>query len=1152
MNEHDVVHDVDALSASENPYVIGVRHHSAICAVCMPRWLDAAKPTHVLVELPSDLAPWLDWLAHEDLEAPVALAGSTRDGTVVSFYPFADFSPELAALRWARRHGVVVEAIDRPLGARTAGARGKDRATFPLLDHASRATALAGVEALWDGLVEARGFGAEPDAVRRAALAFGRLVRADAEVGGGVDDEDLRREAYMRAAIARAIASGGRVAAVVGSFHAHALLSTAPLLDAETNAATSPIESSLVPYAFELLDSRSGYPAGVRDPMWQQRVYELASGREGAEVRDVDELVTRVALEASKGLRARGHASSVVDAIEVTRLARDLASLRGLTQPGRRELLESLSSAMGQGELIGRGRVLASALEQSMVGRRRGRLAVGTPRSGLTTFVERELEALGLPQPTRESVPRPVELVLDPLRNARDLARHLLLERLVALDVPYGERVVRSTFVDAESLSVRWSIVYTPQTAARLEFASVYGSTLEAAAAGRLVHERARLEQADALSIAARLGLAERAAHAALRDASRQFVRELVDACLREAGLAELLEVAELLERIRSGHVPGLEPHATNEDDVGVILDAAVAAVEGLAGSTRREDARALHDLAQLTKTTIAHAHARLGEAVRQIAVIGAPRMQGAALGACAMLGVITPEALCERLGSFVDAGVDAEARATMAERLAGLLEGGAELIESFPELASAITLRIDALDDQAFATRLPALRQGFSELSPASRQRLLDALRLRLGAALRDVATPEIDPVEEARTRALDAEIGVELAARGLLVVEASAHMSSASPTDVSQSFSRDHAIGIEDRWRLVLGREARRLSSAAGAYAHALDGLYGHGRGEGSRGGDEASLPSIREWERELESLFDVEVREEVFGTAIAEGHPSAALGLGDEPVVPSVALLERVLSLRGGLGEAHLAKIRPLIASIVRRLVDALAVRVRPALVGFVSPRTTRRPTSVVDVGATIRKNLHTARRMDVGFALSPERFVFRTRRKKALDWHIVLVVDVSGSMEPSTIHAAIMAAILSSVPALSVRFHAFSTEIVDLTDRVEDPLSLLLEVRVGGGTDIGRAIRHAREHVRVPSRTIVVVVSDFEEGAPIPVLLSEVRALVETGAHVLGLAALDEKAVPRHNVAIARSLVEAGMPIAALTPVELARYIAEKIR
>lgn len=178
--------------------------------------------------------------------------------------------------------------------------------------------------------------------------------------------------------------------------------------------------------------------------------------------------------------------------------------------------------------------------------------------------------------------------------------------------------------------------------------------------------------------------------------------------------------------------------------------------------------------------------------------------------------------------------------------------------------------------------------------------------------------------------------------------------------------------------------------------------------------------------------------------------------------------------------------------------------------------------------------------------------PERPVFRTRAKQASDWRLILVVDVSGSMESSTVWAALTASILAGVPSLSTHFVAFSTEVVDLTDRVTDPLGLLLEVRIGGGTHIAAGLKYARELVTVPSRTLIAVVSDFEEGGPVGGLLAQTRALVDSGCHLLGCAALDDTGTARYSKAIASQLVAAGMPVAALSPLELARWVGEKVR
>ncbi|CAM5662921.1 hypothetical protein SAURM35S_07364 [Streptomyces aurantiogriseus] len=256
--------------------------------------------------------------------------------------------------------------------------------------------------------------------------------------------------------------------------------------------------------------------------------------------------------------------------------------------------------------------------------------------------------------------------------------------------------------------------------------------------------------------------------------------------------------------------------------------------------------------------------------------------------------------------------------------------------------------------------------------------------------------------------------------------------------------------------------------------------------------------------------------------------------------------------LLQHAGGLPEARLAALRPLVRRLVDALTRQLATRLRPALHGTALPRPSRRPGGGLDLPRTLRANLATARRGPDGTVqVIPERPVFRTRARRAADWRLILVTDVSGSMEASTVWAALTASVLAGVPTLSTHFLAFSTEVIDLTGHVEDPLSLLLEVSVGGGTHIAAGLRHARELVTVPSRTLVVVVSDFEEGYPLGGLLAEVRALVGAGCHVLGCASLDDTGRPRYSTGVAGQLVAAGMPVAALSPLELARWVGEKI-
>ncbi|MEU7994811.1 DUF5682 family protein [Micromonospora sp. NPDC049060] len=1185
---------VDALAGSVRPYLIGVRHHSPALAAVVPALLDAAGAEVVCVELPADFQRWLPYLSDPAARAPLALVGSHGADGPMGFYPFADFSPELAAIRWARRHGVEVVCCDLPLadpgwsaGATdsdpTAGAEPAPDAGEPVPGlRRSYAAALSASgtgrdgDDLWDRVVEVRAPGCPPEAVRRAALGVGWAMRTDSADRDGVPARDLARERHMRRVLAEAGVDGRRVAAVVGAFHAPALVatpSTAAVDVASTRSGTAPADpvrsvttppgpaatdgdrtavTSLVPYAFDLLDSRSGYPAGIRDPRWQQSV--LTAGGDPERIRAA---AARAVTDVCRDLRAAGHTAGTGEATETVRLADDLARLRNLPAPGRGEVLEAVTTVLGQGELLGRGRALARALENVLVGAERGRIAPGTPRSGLGPAVEAELATLRLPDP---GSPKAREVRLDPLRTELDGRREILLQRLQVCGVGYGEPVAVSGTGDGAALTTRWQLAWTPSVAARLDLVGVRGVTAALAAAGTL-RERFRREAADGGPTAAQL-------LTGLRDAARCDLPELVTDRLDLAAtvlpgtgtLPELLAALDLLEALRREHLPGTtaDGRARAAELAVVLLDAAVRGLPGLAGSDTPADAAALVDLA--VRAGEDRIGLRLDEALDHLARAGSPLIQGAALAARVLLDLTDLETLGTRVAGWIDAATGPDTRRHLHRLLGGLLTGAHPLLQSAPAALDPLLERIERLPDADFLDRLPALRGGFDVLTPAARDRLLHTVTERLGDRL-DLslsAPPEL----LARWAAADAAGRAALLARHLPVPG-----TPTGPTEVDADagvtpgpVTPDARLTASDRWRLLLGRQPDRLPADARRYARALDELYGAGQGEGATdlgqaagGGQEASFPTAREWADELEALFGTAVREEVIARAAESGRTDVLTELDPAAVRPSMELLTSVLSLAGGLPEGQLAKLRPLVRRLVEELTRQLATQVRPALTGLTNPRPTSRPGGRINLARTLRANLaHTQRLGDGRTVVVPQRPVFNTRTRKEADWRLVLVVDVSGSMEASVVWSALTAAVLAGVPTLSTHFLAFSTEVVDLTDRVDDPLSLLLEVRVGGGTHIAAGLAAARSLVTVPSRTIVAVVSDFEEGYPLAGLLGEVRTLVGSGVHLLGCAALNDRGVPCYSVPVAEQLVAAGMPVAALSPLELARWVGDRIR
>jgi Mg-chelatase subunit ChlD len=374
--------------------------------------------------------------------------------------------------------------------------------------------------------------------------------------------------------------------------------------------------------------------------------------------------------------------------------------------------------------------------------------------------------------------------------------------------------------------------------------------------------------------------------------------------------------------------------------------------------------------------------------------------------------------------------------------------------------------------------------------------------------------------------------------------------------------------------RWRLVLGKYSeQRLPPPPDAgrqrQERALDFLYGReyqGRGvraEGSsnpprdsqdrEGTLDPSQLNVPHWLAEVRELFPHETVE------VIERHALDRYGLKElvtDPetlgrLEPSMELLKLVLSLRGQMQGPVLDVARRLVRKVIEELKRRLETRVRSLLLGRLN-RFQHSPLKVsqnFDWRGTLRRNLKNYDPERRQLLLRELRFFARENRR--IPWTVILCVDQSGSMTASVIHSAVMAGILAGLPMLRVKLVVFDTSVVDLTDRADDPVEVLMSVQLGGGTDIGQALTYCEQLVDSPHRTVLVLVSDFCEGASPPRLLGTVQRLREAGVTLLGLAALDEQATPAYDRQMAERLADLGMAIAALTPYQLAEWLAKKI-
>jgi Mg-chelatase subunit ChlD len=1212
--EFDFPTQVELLSKCRKPLLIGVRHHSAAITRALTPLLDAFAPKCVLLEMPSDFSDWIEHLADEQTVAPVAISAADPEGNI-AFYPLADFSPELVAIRWAKKNRVPVVPFDLSAGARILESKmaklddamkawiDQQQASESALSSPLTTTMLENLLAntnsedtgqLWERLIETPGMLEDPDSVRRAALLFGWSVRKSSPI---IQTRDMLRESAMRQAIREAPEQS---VALIGSFHASALLPAVLSTSKEHDRFvleliredTQEVGVSLVDYSFEQLDERSGYPAGIRDPVWHDQIVSAQN------IDEMDAVATKLVVDICRAMRARGHVAGTPDAMEITRMMRDLAKIRGLRIAGRGELLESLQSCLVHGELHGRARELARAVELVLIGNRKGKVTPKTPRCGLSLSLDDLFRLLKLPTTEMK------EVRLDVLRDSRDRARAVLLRQLCAANVPYARRVDTIEQGNRENLIEIWEVGFRQSTSATIESVSRYGVTIPQVVEG-ILQLRSPREGSEEWTPTVLLQQFATASECGLHGLTCRAIDQLAGSFLMSASLSELVEAASRIGRIAAGHVPGLPQPGQEEyppflthfhceewvDRLVLLIRTSLDRLSGLVGSNAASDVVGLCELGHWLRGSV-QGIATTTAAGRQMQVLyqglpqliswchqtlnhGSDRMRGASIAMLCLLHEKTSSDLSSLMAGWIDDARDQTSRTRLKDALAGAVQVLLPMMQSEPEWLAGMQEFLYTMSDDAFLKRLPPLRGAFHEFSPADRQRVLD-VQLELisdrgvGLSIGNLFDEGAVGVTETLAMLREADLAGQAAVQAMfpqMIVDFSgpplSESSVGNETDSNQASKSNQSISVADRWRMVMGVPPQPRTRGYQA-ATSLDHLYGEGRGEGARsrlsmrrpgsaGGTEPPVPMAAEWADDLEALFGSDICQEVLGASAASGNLGALAALDPDTVVPSMELLQQVLSLAGGMSEAKTHRLRQIAKRITEQLAQKLAVRLRPHLHGLSISRPTRRRNRRLNLARTIRGNLANAVRRDDGrTTIVAKDLIFNSASKREMDWHLTFVVDVSGSMTSSVVYSALCAAIFAELPALSIRFLAFSTQVVDLSDHVSDPLTLLLEVHVGGGTHIGLGLRHARAGLRVPTRSMVVLVTDFEEGVSTGEMLAETRALVESGVKCLGLAALDDQGVARFHQGCAQMMASAGMPIAAVSPDKLAQWVGDQVR
>jgi Mg-chelatase subunit ChlD len=355
--------------------------------------------------------------------------------------------------------------------------------------------------------------------------------------------------------------------------------------------------------------------------------------------------------------------------------------------------------------------------------------------------------------------------------------------------------------------------------------------------------------------------------------------------------------------------------------------------------------------------------------------------------------------------------------------------------------------------------------------------------------------------------------------------------------------------------RWRLLLGAPAgpglgAGLGQSDQAVDAALGALYDTGPGSGRggargrrRGADlGASAPTVARWLGDIRTYFPSTVVQVLQRDAIDRLHLRQLLLEPEllESIEPDVHLVGTLLSLNRIMPETTKATARHVVAAVVAEVERRIANRTRAAVSGALNraARSRRPKLRDIDWNRTVAANL--SRYLPEHRTVVPERLVGYGRRQQVVARDVVLAIDQSGSMASSVVYAAVFGAVLGSIRALKTSLVVFDTAVVDLTEKLSDPVDVLFGTQLGGGTDINKAIAYSQTLISRPRDSIFVLISDLMEGGVRQQMLSRIAALDAAGVQVVVLLALSDDGAPVFDSDNAAALAALGVPAFACTP------------
>lgn len=460
----------------------GIRHFSPAGAYFLRQFLDEVKPSLVLIEGPADFDFLIDDIVSKNLVPPFAIMAYTKEAPIDTIlYPFAEYSPEYQAILWAKENNTECHFFDLEsdiiLGLEKRDDETKDGEIIS--ETNPKKSIETDMEGFWERTLEQS---EDMHAYRAGSALFGGSIRKDTNADDKSFIRDTVRESFMKRKIKEYIEKGfdtEKIVAITGAFHTSAIESLEGAMSDKEYKALVRRESNvtLMPYSYYRLSKRTGYGAGNAAPAYYELLWQgFLNG-------DITYHERKYLSSLAKYMREHGGIVSSAQVIEATRLARELAIIRGGSVPTLEDLKDASITCMGGGSFG----EMAMGFAETDIGKKIGSVPQDAMQTSIQSDFTSKLKQLKL-EKYKELVATPLQL--DLRENLRvkskdsaflDLNRSFFLYRLVVLGIDFAK--IKKSNQDNATWAENWILQWTPEAEIQIVESVLKGDTIADAVA---------------------------------------------------------------------------------------------------------------------------------------------------------------------------------------------------------------------------------------------------------------------------------------------------------------------------------------------------------------------------------------------------------------------------------------------------------------------------------------------------------------------------------------------------------------------------------------------------------------------------------------------------------------------------------------------